>query len=204
MGTVYDPYYYYFKRSATDTLPGEQVVEPLTFHEDCACFVRQATYTGIPGYERVRTDSITLLDSAGMTITSSMLTAKAATIRHKRHIASLEGSREANVLFDLVADITTGADSMVTSVWNGTITGTFNEQEIRNGVVDSVVRPWQDSSFGYPIAGRISLEGDLSDLLIVYQPDSTAKVTITNHNNDQTYELVLDRNFRESDPVLAK
>ncbi len=203
MGTVYDPYYYYFKRSA-EPLPGEDVQEPLTFHEDCACFVRRATYTGVPGYERERIDTVSLIDSSGGTITTSMETAKAATIHHKRHVNSLEGSRAAHILFDLVADVTTGPDSVTKSVWNGTITGDFNGLEIRNGAVDSVTRIWADSSFGYPVSGSITIDSDLSELVIRYHEDSSATATITNHNNGNSYGLNLDRQFRESEPVLAK
>lgn len=203
MGTVYDPYYYYFKRSA-QPLAGEEVQEPLTFHEDCACFVRRATYTGVPGYERERIDTVTLVDSAGATITTSMQTAKASTIHHKRYVKSLEGSRQADLLFDLTADVSTDSDSVTTSVWNGTITGSFNEQEIRSGSVDSVVRVWADSSFGYPIGGSLTLESDMSSLVIQYHADSSATATITNNNNGNSYELNLDEQFRESEPVLAK
>lgn len=203
MGTIYDPYHYYFKRSA-EPLPGEDVQEPLAFHEDCACFVRRATYTGIPGYGRERIDTVSLIDSAGGTITTSTQTAKAAVIRHKRRVKSLEGSREADILFDLTADVSTDTDSVTTSVWNGTITGSFNGMEIREGSVDSVTRVWADSSFGYPIAGSISVGTDLSDLVIRYHGDSTATATITNHNNGNSYELKLDEQFRESEPVLAE
>jgi hypothetical protein len=70
--------------------------------------------------------------------------------------------------------------------------------------VDSVTRVWADSSFGYPIGGSITIETDMSDLHIQYRADSTATATITNHNNGNTYQLELDEEFRESEPVLAK
>lgn len=213
MGSVYDPYYYYYKRSAAapDTLPGETLLEPLTYHPECTCYVRRATYTGEVGYARDRTDTVYFFDSAGAAITGDMTTAKAFTVRHKRHVVSSVGDRDADIVFDVTGNIlrdsvpmidtvTMTDTSMISSIWNGTISGTFNGQAIQNGIIDSVVRPWKDTAFSYPESGRISLEGEQADLLIEFQPDSTADVTINSHRNGEVYNLTVDSDFRESAP----
>ena len=102
-GYAYSPYPYYYKRSAAAvTLPGEQVTEPLTFHADCSCYVRKATYTREQGFER--DDSIQFFDSLGMIIPDTVKTVKAAKVTHKRHVVKTNGGRDADILFDMTID----------------------------------------------------------------------------------------------------
>ncbi|HKP97165.1 MAG TPA: hypothetical protein VJ385_15555 [Fibrobacteria bacterium] len=201
MGTYYDPYAYYFKRSASDTVtPGEVVLEPLTFHPECTCFVRRSTFTGQKGYERDRTDSVTFLDASGAPIPDSVKNRKASKILHKRHIVKADGGRDANILIDVTVDLV--RDTVVKKgIWNGSISGSFDGNAITTGTVDSVSRPWKGTSFGYPESGKFVVEGPKADLIIEFQPDSTAKVTITDLQNDKVYVQTVDQAFRETDPV---
>jgi hypothetical protein len=82
--------------SLADTITGEKIVERFGFVEACECFVRKASYTNSNGYERVRMDSVTLLDSSGA-ILSKWDRSLIAKLVHKRHITRNKGSHDIDV-----------------------------------------------------------------------------------------------------------
>jgi hypothetical protein len=208
MGTIYDPYPYYFKRAAiidtpaTDTATGVQVLEALTFHSQCNCFTRHAVLKKDSTFQRDRLDTVIFYDSAGAIITSSTPhTAKIARIKHKRIVTRTGSGRDANIVYDLTIDV--NRDSGQTKgIWNGGISGQFNGTAITGGSVDSVTRVFNDSAFGFPTSGRVSVETAPADLLIEFQPDSTANVTVTDNHSGKAYILTVDKDFKETAPTL--
>jgi hypothetical protein len=208
MGTIYDPYPYYFKRAAiidtpaTDTGTGVQVLEPLTFHTECQCFTYHAVFRKDSTFQRDRLDTVIFIDTSGTVITSATPhTAKIGKIKHKRHVSSIGSGRSSNLLYDLTIDVKRDS-GQTRGIWNGSISGEFNNVTITDGSVNNVVRPFNDSIFGFPTSGNISVATKPVDVLIEFKPDSTADVTVTDHDNGKTYVETLDRNFKESTPTL--
>ncbi len=203
MGQVYDqisPDGAAAKTSAFGlTITGELVVEPFAYHDDCACFVRHATYTGIRGYERDRVDSVTLIDSAGATM-NVFKRAQVAKIIHKRNVVKTKGAKEADIRFDITVDIKTDA-GVKKGVWNGTMTGTFDGQPFKSGSMDKVTRTWANGRFGFPESGTITLDRPVLNFLAEFLGDGRMKVTITNKVNKKIHVIWVDKDYNETDPV---
>ncbi|MEO7425683.1 MAG: hypothetical protein ABI036_10880 [Fibrobacteria bacterium] len=181
------------------TITGELVVEPFAYHEDCACFVRHATFTGIKGYERDRVDSVTLIDSSGTTM-NVFKKNQVAKIIHKRNVVKTKGAKEADIRFDITVDIKTDA-GVKKGVWNGTMTGTYNGQALKSGSMDKVTRVWADGRFGFPESGTITLERPVLNFVAEFLGDNKMKVTITNKVTKKIHIFWVDKDYNETDPL---
>jgi hypothetical protein len=116
-------------------------------------------------------------------------------------VTSIGSGRSSNLIYDLTTDVS--RDSGKTKgTTNGSVSGQFNNITITDGSVNNVVRPFNDSIFGFPTSGNISVASKPVDFLIEFKPDSTADVTVTDHDNGKTYVLTLDKDFKESAPTL--
>ena len=203
MGQVYD-------QIATDgaaktsaeegfTITGELVIEPFKYDSTCGCFIRRAEYTGIKGYERLRIDSVTLIDSTGAKLTK-FHKAKVAKIIHTRNVTKSRNGKQADIRFDITVDIKTDA-GVRKGEWNGTMTGSFNGQEFKSGSIDQVVRVWDEGRFHFPESGSIEVDRPVFHFLVEFLGDMKAKVTITNKVNNKIHILFVDKDYNESDPV---
>jgi hypothetical protein len=178
---------------------GELVVEPFAYQEDCQCFVRRARYTGQEGFERVRIDSVTFLDSAGEPM-DAFRPARVAKVIYSRDVEREKGAREVQVRIDVTVDIKTEGGSKV-GVWNGTMTGTFDGQEFKSGTIANVVRPFANGRFGFPESGIIDLTRPVFHYKVEFLGDSKAKVTIRNRLNGRIHVLWVDADYKETEPV---
>ena len=183
------------------TITGELVIVPFAYHEECTCFVRHATYTGMQGYERDRVDSVTLFDStrATMNVFKKTLVFK---IIHKRDVVKTKGAKEADIHFDITADIKTDA-GVRKGVWNGTMSGEFNGQEYKSGTMTNVTRVWENGRFHFPESGTIELDRPVFHFLAEFMGDDKLKVTITNKLNKKIHIIWVDKDYNETDPVEA-
>ena len=170
----------------TDTVTGEIVIHRLHYNDTCKCFVRDAqfTFTNASGktFTRERQDSIWLTDSLGNYMTT-FHPFQAVTIKHDRHVVKVNGAVDIEVqnnatltwIFD--NGVRTGAE------WSGTITGTFNGAEFKNGSFKKVKRPFIFLGsfvvgFGFPSDGVIHMErGDFS-LDITFKGAGMAEVIV--------------------------
>lgn len=181
------------------TIEGELVIDPFAYKADCACFVRRAHFTGHRGYERIRLDSVTLLDSAGATM-DKFKPASVAKVIYRRNIDHSKGAKEAQVRIDLTIDIKTEAGVKM-GVWNGTMTGTFNGQEFKSATVTNVVRSFVDGRFRFPESGTIELTRPIYHFLVEFKGEGKAKVTIKNRLNGRIHILWVDQTYKETAPV---
>ncbi|MDB5047070.1 MAG: hypothetical protein JWO30_141 [Fibrobacteres bacterium] len=189
------------------TITGEKVIEPFKYDSSCTCFIRHATYSNIEGFERDRLDSVTLLDSTGATM-NVFNKAVVSKIIHKRNVVKTKGSREADIRFDITVDIKTDA-GVRKGEWNGTMTGSYNNQEFKSGTITKVVRVWEDGRFHFPESGTVEIDRPVFHFLVEFLGDSagsrslTAKVTITNKVNNKIHILWVDKDYNETEPVEA-
>lgn len=181
------------------TIEGELVIDPFAYKAECACFVRRAHFTGQKGYERIRLDSVTLLDSAGATM-DKFRPASVAKVVYRRNIDHSKGAKEAQVRIDLTVDIKTEAGVKV-GVWNGTMTGTFNGQEFKSATITNVVRSFIDGRFRFPESGTIEVTRPVYHFLVEFKGEGKAKVTIKNRLNGRIHILWVDQTYKETAPV---
>jgi hypothetical protein len=181
------------------TITGELVIEPFKYDSTCGCFIRRAEYTGMKGYERLRIDSVTLLDSTGAKM-DKFQKAKVAKIIHTRNVTKTKNGKQADIRFDITVDIKSDA-GVRKGEWNGTMTGSYNGQEFKSGSITKVVRVWEDGRFHFPESGSVELDRPVFHFLVEFLGDSKAKVTITNKLNHKIHILWVNQDYNESDPV---
>src|SRR4029078_2333742 len=120
---------------------------PLPYDSTCHCFVRRAKFTNDNGYERLRFDTITFVDTHGDTM--SLFNRKAlGKFFHKRHVMKSKGPYDIDVLFDIQVEVKTEGTDKV-GIWNATMSGTFNGQEFKSGTVTNVKRVVVDHHFAF-------------------------------------------------------
>lgn len=188
------------KTSATGlAITGELVIDPFHYDETCTCFIRHATYSGSQGFERDRLDSVTLFDADGATLDhfDKSLIAK---IVHSRNVTKSKDGRQADIRFDITAEIMADGD-VKKGVWNGTMTGSFDGKEFKSAGMTQVTRVWQDGRFRFPESGEIELDRPIFHFLAEFTGDGKAKVTIKNKVTRKIHILFVDKDYHESDPV---
>lgn len=181
------------------TITGELVIQPFSFVEACSCFVRNAKYNNTQGNERIRVDTVTLLNASGakMSVFQPALIAK---IIHTRDVTRFKGDKEANIHLDLTIEIKT-QDGVKVGVWNGTMAGNYNSQAFKSGTITNITRVWEGGHFGFPISGTAEIDRPVLHFLMEFLGDSKAKFTITNKVNNKVHILFVDKDYNESDPV---
>lgn len=180
------------------TITSELVIDPLTYHEDCTCFVRHAKFTTSQGFERDRLDSVTLFDSAGATL-SKFQPALISKIVHTRNVTKTKGGNDADIRIAFTVDIKTEAGAKV-GVWNGTMSGDYDGQAFKSGTLTNIVRPWVNGRFRFPTSGTAELDRPVFHFLAEFLGDDKAKFTITNKVNHKVHILFVDKDYNESDP----
>jgi len=188
------------KTSASETvITTELVIDSLAYHDACMCFVRHAKFTTSEGYERDRVDSVTFLDSAGNTLTkiNHDLIRK---INHVRNVVRTKGGNEIDVHLVFSVEIKTDNGAKV-GVWNGVMTGSYNDQAFKSGTITNVQRPWENGRFRFPTSGTIEIDRPVYHFMIDFLGNGHAKVTINNKRNNKVHTLDVDVNAHESEPV---
>ena len=108
---------------------GELVIDPWDYRADCGCFVRRAEYTGHAGFERLRLDSVTVLDSAGAAM-DTFRPARIAKALYRRNVTKSKDGRQVDVRIDITVDMKWDGDRRV-GVWNGAMSGSFDGEEFK-------------------------------------------------------------------------
>jgi hypothetical protein len=175
---------------------GELVIDPWAYQAGCQCFVRRAEYTGERGFERLRLDSVTFLDSAGSAL-DSFRPARIAKALYRRNVTKSKDGRQVDVRIDVVVDMKRDGDLRV-GVWNGTMSGSFNGQEFKNGSITEVVRPFVDGRFRFPESGILEINRPVFRFKVEFLGDGRAKVTIRNKVNDRIHVLWVDKDYNET------
>lgn len=185
--------------SNADTITGEKIVERFGFVEDCSCFVRRASYTNSNGYERIRLDSVSLIDSAGEVMTE-WNRRKVSKLVHKRHVTRNKGSHDIDVHFNTEATFKLD-NGVLVGVWNGTMTGTFDGDDFKSATITNITREWANGKFNFPISGSVTVTRPLRIYAIEFLGDGDAKATITHRLNGKVTVITIDRNYQEKPSV---
>jgi hypothetical protein len=183
------------------TLTGELIIKPYAFTEACMCFVREAKLTTVEGYERMRIDSVVLLDSTGAKLVT-FEPARIAKMIHSRNVTKTKGGNEADIRFDMTVDIKTDGGLKV-GVWNGVMTGSYNGQALKGGTLTNVTRPWENGRFRFPTSGQIDLDRPVFHFQADFLGDGKAKFTITNKVNHKIHILFVDKEYKESEAMAG-
>lgn len=187
------------KVGVADTITGELVIQPFTYSADCKCFVRTATFTNSNGYERLRVDSVTLVDTNGDTL--SVFNRKAmGKAFHKRHVTRTKGGMDFDVVFNMEVDIKMEGANKV-GVWNGTMSGTFNGEPFKSATITNVTRVLTNGRFQFAESGTVEIDRPVFHFLLEFLGGGDAKLTITNKLNHKVHIITIDRDYKESAPV---
>lgn len=175
---------------------GELVIDPWDYREDCGCFVRRAEYTGHAGFERLRLDSVTFLDSAGAAM-DTFRPARIAKALYRRNVTKSKDGRQVDVRIDITVDMKWDGDRRV-GVWNGAMSGSFDGEEFKNGTITEVVRPFVGGHFRFPESGTLEIDRPVFRFKVEFLGDGKAKVTIRNKVNDRIRILWVDKDYQET------
>jgi hypothetical protein len=180
-------------------ITGELVIDPFKYDSTCRCFVRRAKFTNSKGYERLRLDSITFVDTNGDTM--SVFNRKAlGKFYHKRHVTRTKGGNEFDVTFDIQVEVKTEGDNKV-GVWNGTVDGTYNGEALAAGSINDVKRVVTNGHYGFPVSGSIEIDRPVFHFLVEFLGDGKAKATIKNKKNGRIHIIWIDVDGTESAPT---
>ncbi len=182
------------KSAAADTDSTFFTVSPPQFDSSCICFIRTETWNG-DGYERLRIDSITYLDSAGNHLRSRNFK-KLGSLNHIRHVTRTKGLHIFEIRFETKSTVTVGADTM--GIWNGTITGKYDGEALKSGAVTQVTRRFHNGHWGFASSGNVSLTRPLFTWSIDFLGDGMARATRTNNKTGHVLIITIDRQYRES------
>jgi hypothetical protein len=180
-------------------IKGELVIDPWAYRAECQCFVRRAEFTGHKGFERLRLDSVSFLDSAGA-VMDSFRPAQIAKAVFRRNVTKSKDGRQVDVRFDITVDMKWEGAQRV-GVWNGTMSGSFNGQEFKSGTIANVARPFVDGHFRFPEAGTLEINRPVFHFKVEFLGDGKAKVTIRNKANNRIHILWVDKDYNETPAV---
>jgi hypothetical protein len=180
-------------------ITGELVIDPYKYDSTCKCFVRRAKFTGSEGFERIRLDSVVLVDTNGDTL-SEFKPRAIGKAYHTRHVTKSKGDKEIDVVINFTVDIKHEGDTKV-GVWNGTMSGSYNGQEFKTGTATNVTREVHDGHFGFPVSGSIEIDRPVFHFTVEFLGDGRAKATIKNKVNGRIHVIFIDKNYGETDPV---
>ena len=130
------------------------------------------------------------LDAAelGRLAASSTSPATVATIEHVRLITHAKGGNQANIRIVTTALFTNDGSSRV-GVWNGTMSGTYNNEQMATGTISDVTRKTTSGRWGFPESGRVDADFPNWKYEITYQGGGTATAYVTNKNRDKVTEV---------------
>jgi predicted dienelactone hydrolase len=176
---------------------GEIILEPYAFQPACACFVRRAKSITLDGLERTRVDSVHLFDSSGISL-SLFRSSLIKKIVHSREVTKTQDGIDTRIRFDMTVDMQTVAN-LTTGVWNGMLSGSSNNQALKNGSITDIVRPWVNGRFAFPSSGLIDMENLSSLYHGEFLGEGNAKFTITNKINQKVAVFFVGEEYMESE-----
>jgi hypothetical protein len=177
--------------AATETVSVDVDIEPYTYDSSITGYVRRATCTTSEGYERIRVDTVYFYED-GSRVRIVRL-GSLDRVEHYRHVAHAKNGVQADVDITLTMDVVR-EENKVYGVWNGDMAGTYDNEQIAEGEVDSVTRQWKVLWWGYPESGRIYLDFPNFKYEITYAGGGSATATITNKRRDRVREINVNVN----------
>jgi hypothetical protein len=169
---------------AGDTIYYDWKLHPYSWDPMILAYVRSATFDNLSdGYARLRTDTLTFKDAAGNSLQYPTL-ATVKTIAHIRDVTRTKGGNALNIRIDMNSVINLAPDT--THVKNGTITGTYDGDQVGTGTITNVTRQYTNSHWQFPSSGQIAVDFPRRSYDVEFLGGGDARLTITNKTTDKT------------------
>jgi hypothetical protein len=177
--------------AATETTTVDCHIERYSYDNAVNGYVRSSVCTTSEGYERVREDTVYLYEDGNKVEVTSMHTLDSA--RHTRNVRHRKGGVQADV--DIVIQMDVRRENGKTyGEWNGTLSGTYDNQRIAEGEVDSLTREWKTFYWACPEAGNLYLDFPRFKYEIEYTGGCGATAWITNKRRDKVHQITVNVN----------
>jgi hypothetical protein len=177
----------------------------ILWHYDSICDGWVYEASGSIGQGSVsRHDTIWLFDKNDNPIKYPSLT----TVSYYKHVRSVNGTYQNQ--FDYRLDITVSIlkeSPDIFFIYNGTVTGEYNDNKIRETVITDVKRkfnhgivfPW----LSYPCDGTIFMDRPFKTISIEFGGAQTAKATVTRKSDKKTWIIIINiKTGQETDEEL--
>ncbi|MBD3347320.1 MAG: hypothetical protein GF401_19870 [Chitinivibrionales bacterium] len=181
------------KAVLADTIKADWTVAPYVYNGAVGGYVREAVFTTSEGYERSRRDTVVFKDASGASLQSPTL-ATLSTIEHARRIVHTKGGTQADIRVNTTMELSKGTDTI--GVWNGTITGTYDNEQVATGTIDNVARTYTGDHWLFPVSGTVEADFPYRAYKIEYQGDNTAMAYITNKRRDRVTQVSINVNYQ--------
>lgn len=168
---------------AADTVYYDWQVHPYTWTPAIGGYIRTATVTCSDGYDRVRVDTLIFKDANGNTLQHPTL-ATVSAISHVRNVKRTKGGNELDIRVVMNSVVSLSPDT--THVKNGTITGTYDGEQVATGSITDVKRDYANGRWQFPSSGTISVDFPHRSYEVDFLGSDAAKLTVTNKTTDKT------------------
>jgi hypothetical protein len=172
--------------TAADTIKSQLSIQPFRYDEAAGGWVREGVFTTSGGYERTRKDTICLKDGSGATVMDPSF-GNFVQIVHIRRVFHSKGGDQADIRIYKTTDITTGDE--IVAVSNGTLSGTFNGEEVASGSINAVTRKYENGRWRFPESGSILADFPRYKYEVQYLGDGQASAYITNKRRDRVHQI---------------
>ncbi|MBD3320644.1 MAG: hypothetical protein GF350_06075 [Chitinivibrionales bacterium] len=170
----------------SDTIKADLTVVPYSYDEAVGGYVRQASFTTSEGYERTRRDTVIFKDASAATLQYPTM-ATLSSIEHVRRVVHSNGGPQADIRINTTMELTKGADT--TGVWNGSLTGTYDNEQVATGTIDNVTRIYTNGHWQFLSSGTIETDFPNRAYRIEYSGNNQAMAWITNKRRDRVTEV---------------
>jgi hypothetical protein len=179
------------KMAATlgDTTYYDFKLVPYTYDPVLQSWVRTATFSNLTdGYARVRTDTVTFKDANGNRLHFPTF-ATVKSIDHIRNVSRTRGGSELNIR--VVMNSVIGLTPDTTHVKNGTITGTYDGEQVGTGTITNVTRQYTNFHWQFPRSGSVVVDFPRRSYDVEFLGGGDARLTVTNKATDKTRILTI-------------
>jgi hypothetical protein len=171
---------------AGDTTYYDWKIHPYTWDASIGGYIRTATFSCSDGYDRVRIDTLVFKDAGGNGLQYPTL-ATVKNISHVRNVTRTKAAGQLNIRVSMNSVISLSPDT--THVKNGTITGTFDGDQIATGTITDVTRQRTNGYWQFPRSGSVKTDFPRRTYEVEFMGGGDAKLTITNKVTDKTTVL---------------
>ena len=171
-----------------DTVYYDWQIHPYAWDATIQAYVRSATVTCSDGYDRVRNDTLTFKDASGTSLQHPTL-ATVKTVGHIRDVTRSKGGAALNIRIVMSSTISLSPDT--THVKNGTITGTYDGEQVGTGTITNVTRQYTGHRWQFPRSGQILVDFPRRSYDAEFIGGGDAKLSITNQTTGKTSVITI-------------
>ncbi len=170
--------------ASADTVYYDWTVYPYSWDSTVSGYIRTATVTVSDGYARLRVDTLIFRDASGAGLRNPTF-ATCTSIDHTRNVKRTKGGNELDIRVVMHSTLTV-APGDTTHVKNGTISGTYDGDQVATGTITGVTRSYSGGHWQFPGSGTVSADFPRRTYLVQFLGNDSAKLTITNKSTNKT------------------